>query len=280
MSVLLSLYSRKTSEVDSQGPHCDDARNVFLKKMKCLLKANGLRGMILLYSMLNIIRYTVALLAMAGLVDAGELIVLVPNGPGSKVYTGDKNSDDPFLEDCESGDMGMPVVQSFSQGDFDVDPKTEIIQNGQIIRYTYSEIKRGKYRVCLEGMEPIGCQSVFMETHVELQDQQQLTVFLFQPKARDVHLPDYISAVLKKHRNGMIELYATYEGSEKRFLQARSIPSSPIELASWIHYLRTDAVYSIKVLDIKRSDAGIVIAPVFEKVFRVGDGVGSNRGNR
>lgn len=81
------------------------------------------------------------LLATARIVLAGELVVVTP-----------------FDNDSNGFGIGYPFVQSFSDGDFGIEPRMEVAQNGQVIKYIYRDVKPGMYRICLDADgNPFGC---------------------------------------------------------------------------------------------------------------------------
>ena len=197
------------------------------------------------------------LLATARIVLAGELVVVTP-----------------FDNDSNGFGIGYPFVQSFSDGDFGIEPRMEVAQNGQVIKYIYRDVKPGMYRICLDADgNPFGCTEILMETHVKVEKNGSQMVFLYEPRNQAIALPADIANALKKHTKGMLELSARYHGTKKSFPQVRSMPGRPGELAAWIHYLRPDAEYTVKIADVVRNEGSLDIKVVYEKNFKVGDGV-------
>jgi hypothetical protein len=197
------------------------------------------------------------LLATALIVSAGELVVVTP-----------------FDNDANGFGVGDPFVQSFTAGDFDTEPKMEAAQDGQVIKYIYRDVKPGMYRICLDADgNPFGCTEILMETHVKVKKDGSTMVFLYAPRNQATTLPADIAAAQKKHPKGMLELSAKYQGSKKSFYQVRSIPGRTGELDSWIHYLRPDAEYTVKISEVLQDEGTPAVKVVYEKTFKVGDGV-------
>ncbi|MEO5715870.1 MAG: hypothetical protein ABIT37_20490 [Luteolibacter sp.] len=198
------------------------------------------------------------LILTIGSVSAGELIVLMPCDKDSNGFG-----------------IGDPFVESFADGSFEIEPKVEMLQEGQIIKYVYDDVKPGMYRVALDADgNSIGCTELLMESHVEIEEDASVTIFLYAPRNRAVNLPSGIAAALKAHPKGMMFLSANYQGSAKSFFQIRSLPRKRSGgLESWIHYLRPNAEYTIEILDEVQEGKTRNTKTIFKKTFKIGDGI-------
>ncbi len=193
-------------------------------------------------------KWALVFLMSVKLVSAGELIVFCP-------------------AESAAGD-GVAMVYPFADAEFDVEPEMEVMQEGQVIRHTYKDVPAGKYRVRFGALGPIGWVESYMETHVAIAKGETKTIYLFKPQSARPVLPkeiiDGVRAAKKKQPKSWVELEAHYEGASDAFLQYRDL-GMQTRPETYIHYLRTDAAYSLKVRPFNGDK------PLYAVKFRVKD---------
>jgi hypothetical protein len=162
----------------------------------------------------------------------------------------------------------------YSDGSWiDKEPEQSVIQEGQIIREVYRDLKPGKYRIVLKPLGPIGFSEALMETHVNLEKDASESVILIPQEHKDLELPaDLVEAFQNLDGTVMWDLSVRYPGFKDKFFQVRAF-SEPNDLKKFIHYLRSDGEYTISIWN-KEAAKGYA----YEKTFRVIDKKESEQG--
>jgi hypothetical protein len=164
----------------------------------------------------------------------------------------------------------------YSDGSWiDKEPEETVIQEGQIIRQVFRDLKPGKYRIVLEPLGPIGFSYALMETHVNLKKDASESVILIAQEQKKLEIPVYLAEAIKKFNdNVMWDLSVSYPGfvGEDKIYQVRAF-SETKDFQKFIHYLRSDGEYTLSIWD-KETTKGYA----YEKTFRVGKDLKSEQG--
>lgn len=156
------------------------------------------------------------------------------------------------------------------------EPERTVIQEGQIIREVYRDLKPGKYRIVLEPLAPIGFSYALKETHVNLKKDASESVILIANDHKNLDLPTELVEAFKMFQHevtwDLSVRYPGFDGKEKIY-QVRTV-SAPEDLKQFIHYLRPDGEYTVSIWD---EEAGKGYA--YEKSFRVGQKQQSEQGS-
>lgn len=163
-------------------------------------------------------------------------------------------------------DMASASVWNSDGRWIDKEPEQALVQEGQIIREVYRDLKPGKYRIVLEPLGPIGFSYALTETHVNLEKDATASVILIPQAHKDFELPvELLEAFQNFKGTAMWDLSVRYPGFKDKFFQVRAF-SDPKDLKNYIHYLRSDGEFTISIWD---RDAAKGYA--YEKTFRVID---------
>jgi hypothetical protein len=166
----------------------------------------------------------------------------------------------------------------YSDGSWiDKEPEETVIQEGQIIRQVFRDLKPGKYRIVLEPLGPIGFSYALMETHVNLKKDASESVILIAQEKKKLEIPtDLAEAFNKFNVEVMWDLTVRYPGfvGEDKIYQVRAF-SDTKDFKKFIHYLRPDGEYTISIWD-RDTTKGYA----YEKTFRVGKELQSESGPR
>ena len=164
----------------------------------------------------------------------------------------------------------------YSDGSWiDKEPEETVIQEGQIIRQVYRDLKPGKYRIVLKPLGPIGFSEALMETHVNIEKDASESVILIAQDQKKVEIPaDLVEAFKKFEVPVLWDLSVRYPGfvGEDKIYQVREF-SDPKDFKKFIHYLRSDGEYTISIWN-REAAKGYA----YEKTFRVGKEQQSEQG--
>lgn len=147
-----------------------------------------------------------------------------------------------------------------------------MIQEGQIGRQTFKDLKPGKYRIALLTMDPFRTE-VIVETHLTLKEGGSETAILIPQELGKVELPEEVEYALNKFADASaMELVVRYPGFEKEFCQVRTDNQPKWPFRSHIHYLRPDGEYTLRFWN-KDPTKGVV----YSKSFRTGKEAKANK---
>jgi hypothetical protein len=146
----------------------------------------------------------------------------------------------------------------------DKEPEQAVLQEGQIVRQVYRDLKPGKYRIVLTPIGPIGFSSALMETHVNLKKDASESVILIAEAQKKVEIPVELTDAFKNFDGKVMwDLSVRYPGFKDQFRQVGEFSDSK-DFKRFINYLRSDGEYTIKIWDKDPSTSH-----PYEKTFRV-----------
>lgn len=153
----------------------------------------------------------------------------------------------------------------YSDGSWiDKEPEQAVLQEGQIVRQVYRDLKPGKYRIVLEPIGPIGFTYALMEAHVNLKKDASESVILIAEAQKKMEIPAELTDAFKNF-NGKVmwDLSVRYPGFKDQFRQVCEFSDSK-DFNRFINYLRSDGEYTIRIWNKDPS-----MSRPYEKTFRV-----------